>query len=301
MRGHLQMKRRQFLKRGGVLAAGLALWKAMPASAAPVQLSTPHMEKLGWQVSVQLYTYRRFPLLEALDKVAALGLRHIEPLTALKVDSRRPDLRADENLPPDVRRELKAMLAERGMFLSSIFATFNGQPDQARRLFDFCQEMGTGTIVAEPPAEALDLIEKLCDEYRINVAFHNHARGQSPYWKPEQVLAACQSRTARMGACADAGQWARSGLDPVESLRKVKDRLISFHLKDIARKNDPGSRNTVFGEGEGDFAKVLKELKRLGYRGLTTIDFEHDTAALQEDMARNVAFLEEQAKQLLSS
>jgi sugar phosphate isomerase/epimerase len=56
---------------------------------------------------------------------------------------------------------------------------------------------------------------------------------------------------------------ARSGLDPPESLRKVGGRIVSFHLKDIAKKNDPGCRNTVF--GEGDFANVLKELMRLGY------------------------------------
>jgi len=56
----------------------------------------------------------------------------------------------------------------------------------------------------------------------------------------------------------------------------------------------------VFGEGEGDFANSLKELKRLGYRGLTAIDFEYDTPALQEDMARNVAFVEDQAKRLLT-
>jgi sugar phosphate isomerase/epimerase len=80
----------------------------------------------------------------------------------------------------------------------------------------------------------------------------------------------------------------------------MKGRMISFHLKDIAKRNEPSSRNTVFGEGEGDFANVLKELKRLGYRGLTTIDFEHDTPALQEDMARNVAFVEDQAKRLLA-
>jgi sugar phosphate isomerase/epimerase len=293
--------RREFLRRTGVLAACVGLCKAFPANAAQVKLSTPSMEKLGWQLSVQLYTYRRFPLFEALDKVAALGIRHIEPLTALKVDAKRPDVKANEDMPADVRKELKAKLAERGMFLSSIFANFNGKPDQAKRLFDFCKEMGTGTIVAEPPADALDMIEKLCVEYRINIAFHNHARGQSPYWKPEQVLAACRNRTERMGACADAGQWARSGLDPVESLRSLKGRIVSFHLKDIAKKNEPSSRNTVFGEGEGDFANVLKELKRLGYRGLTTIDFEHDTPALQEDMAKNVAFVEEQAKKLLNS
>ena len=103
-----------------------------------------------------------------------------------------------------------------------------------------------------------------------------------------------------LGGCSDAGQWARSGLDPVESLRKMKGRIVSFHLKDIAKRNEPSSRNTVFGEGEGEFAKVLAELKRLGYRGITAIDFEHDTPALQEDMARNVAFVEAQAKRLLA-
>ena len=71
----LMTNRRQFLKSSGVVAAGLAFWKSVPASAAQVTLSTPNMEKLGWQLSVQLYTYRRYPLFEALDKVAALGIR----------------------------------------------------------------------------------------------------------------------------------------------------------------------------------------------------------------------------------
>jgi L-ribulose-5-phosphate 3-epimerase len=258
------------------------------------------MEKLGWKLSVQLYTYRRYPLFEAMDKVAELGIRHIEPLTVLKVDAKRPDVLANEDMPSDVRREFKARLADRGMFVSSIFANFTGKPAQAKRLFDFCKEMGTGIIVAEPPAAALDLIEKLCDEYCIDLAFHNHARGQSPYWTPELVLAACKNRSPRMGGCSDAGQWARSGLDPIESLRKMKGRIRSFHLKDIAKRNEPNSRNTVFGEGEGDFAAVLKELKRIGYRGVTAIDFEYDTPALQEDMFRNVAFVEGQAKKLLA-
>ena len=292
--------RRQFLTTSLGLATGLAIKRTRSVMAAEVKLSTPCMEKLGWKLSVQLYTYRRYPLFEALNKVAALGIRHIEPLTGLGVDAKRPGLRANEELPADVRKELRTRLADLGMFMSSIFANFTGKPDQAKRLFDFCKEMGTGIIVAEPSADALDMIERLCEEYRINLALHNHARGQSPYWKPEMVLAACRNRSVRIGGCSDAGQWARSGLDPVESLRKMQGRINSFHLKDILKKNVPECRNTVFGEGEGDFAKVLKELKRLGYRGITAIDFEHDTPALQEDMVRNVSFVENQAKSLLA-
>jgi len=294
------MRRREFLWRGGTLAVSLGLGPSFSASASEVKLGTPAAEKLGWRASVQHYTYRRYGLFDALDKVAALGLRHIEVRSNVKLDSKRPGLLANEDMPADARKELKAMLAARGMSIPSVFADFNGSPDQAKRVFEFCKELGAGIIVAEPPAESFDLSERLCEEYRMPLAIHNHQKGQSPYWSPELVLAVCRNRSPRIGACCDGGQWARSGLDPVACLRQLQGRILSFHLKDVAKKGDPQSRNTVMGEGEADCAKTLKELRRLGYQGLITIDFEHDTPALQEDMAWNVAFIEEQARQLLA-
>jgi L-ribulose-5-phosphate 3-epimerase len=134
----------------------------------------------------------------------------------------------------------------------------------------------------------------------MRLALHNHQKGQSDYWSPEIVLEVCANRSQRLGACADVGQWARSNLDPVECLRKLDGRIISFHLKDVLKKGDLHSRNTVMGEGQADCANTLEELKRQGYNGVITIDFEHDTPALQEDMAKNIAFIEEQARRLLA-
>ncbi len=294
------MRRREFLCRGGAVALSLGLGPSLATFAREVKISTPSAEKLGWRASVQHFTYRRYGLFEALDKVAALGLRHIEIRSSVKLDAKRPGLLANEDLPAEVRKELKARLAERGMSIPSVFPDFSGAADQAKRVFEFCKELGAEIVVAEPPAEAFDLIEKLCEEYRMPLAIHNHQKGASAYWSPELVLAACRGRSPRIGACCDGGQWARSGLDPVACLRQLQGRIISFHLKDVAKKGDPQSRNTVMGEGEADCAKTLQELKRLGYQGLITIDFEHDTPALQEDMARNVAFIEEQARQILA-
>ncbi len=292
------MSRREFVAKGGAVV--MSLGAGLSTFAGEVKLSTPTAEKLGWRASVQHYTYRRFGLFEALDKAAALGLRCIEIRSSVKLDAKRPGMLANEDMPADARQELKAMLAARGMSIPSVFADFTGSPDQAKRVFEFCKELDAGVLVAEPPAASFDMIERLCEEYRMPLAIHNHQKGQSQYWSPEQVLAVCRNRSPRIGACCDGGQWARSGLDPVDCLRQLQGRIVSFHLKDVAKKGDPQSRNTVMGEGEADCAKTLKELRRLGYQGLITIDFEHDTPALQEDMARNVAFIEEQARQLLA-
>jgi len=292
-----RMGRRDFLRAGGGLAAA-ALQGCASAPSRQAAPGTPNAERLGWKLSVQLYTYRRFPLYEALDKVAALGLRHVEPRSGLGLDRQRPGVKVNENLPPELRRELKEKLAERGLSLSSYYPDIGTDAGQTRKIFEFCKEMGTGSIVAEPPAAAFDTLEKLCEEYGIDVGLHNHQQGASVYWKPEIVLAACKDRSRRIGGCCDVGQWARSGLDPVECLRQMEGRIVSVHLKDVLQKGNRGARNTVFGEGQADVAAALKELKRLGYRGLTTIDFEHDTPALQEDMVRNVSFVEAQAKAL---
>lgn len=298
--GVLPMKRRAFLWKTGALALGVGLGSRATALADAIKPGQPNATTLGWKISVQQYTYRRFTLFESLEKAAAVGLRYFEVRSNLKMGPKWPGKDANEAMPEDARKEFKARIADLGLAIPSVFADFNGKPDQAKRLFEFWKGFGTEVIVAEPPEGSFDMLEKLCEEYTMRLALHNHQKGQSKYWSPDIVLEVCANRSERIGACADGGQWARSGLDPVECLRKLQSRIIAFHLKDVLKKGDLNSRNTVIGEGQADCAKTLKELKRLDYRGLITIDFEHDTPALQEDMARNIAFVEEQARQLLA-
>ena len=294
-----QMNRREFLWQGGALALGVGFGSRLSALAAPAQPGQPNATKLGWKISVQHYTYRRFSTFEALEKASAVGLRYFEVRSDLKLGPKWPGKSANETMPEDARKEFKSRAADLGLAIPSVFADFTGKPDQARRLFAFWKDFGTEVIVAEPPDGSLDMLERLCEEFQMKLALHNHQRGKSEYWSPDIVLGLCANRGKRIGACANVGQWARSDLDPVECLRKLSDRLPCFHLKDVLKKGDLNSRNTVIGEGQADCANTLKELKRQGYQGVITIDFEHDTPALQEDMARNIAFTEEQAQRLL--
>jgi sugar phosphate isomerase/epimerase len=108
----------------------------------------------------------------------------------------------------------------------------------------------------------------------------------------------CKNRSKRIGACCDTGHWVRSGLDPVECLKKMEGRIVSFHLKDAAEIGNRKAEDTILGEGKANYKAVLAELKRQGYKGLTAIEYERDTPALQDDMVKNVAFVEAVAKEL---
>ena len=152
------------------------LWSDLPVAAQQVEVCMPNAEKLGWYIGVQLYTYQTLPLYDALDRIAALGVRHIQPCLFLRLDKERPSLQTNEELSAEVRKELKDQLAECGG-MSCRHSTPTSTPTQIRRrrFSNSGKEMRVGTIVAHnPPVEAFDVIEKLCEEYQVNVAIHNH-------------------------------------------------------------------------------------------------------------------------------
>ena len=90
----------------------------------------------------------------------------------------------------------------------------------------------------------------------------------------------------------------RSGLKPIECLKTMEGRIVSIHLKDVGEWGKPEARDVPLGTGLADYAAVLTELKRQGFRGLMSIEYEHDTDKLVDEVAQCVAFVEKMAKTL---
>jgi sugar phosphate isomerase/epimerase len=294
-----RLGRRAFLKAGSALAAGTALGGigGWAAAAGKATCSTPTAAKMGWTVGAQLYTFRRFALYEALDMIADLGLTVIEPCFFLRLDKKRPNLQVNQDLPADVRKQLQKRLADRGIAMAAYYGDLGGDKDKNRKTFEFAKEMGVRAIVAEPSAEAVDAIEPLCDEYEINLAIHNHPRKPNyAYWDPKAVMKVCKDRSRRIGTCPDTGHWTRSGLDPVACLKVYEGRIHDVHLKDAAEKGNTKSRDVPLGQGAGNYKAVLAELKRQGYRGLMTVEYEHDSPHLVDDVRQCAAFVEKTAQ-----
>ncbi|MHC4500140.1 MAG: sugar phosphate isomerase/epimerase family protein, partial [Planctomycetota bacterium] len=230
----------------------------------------------GWRLGTQAYTFRKFSFYDAVDKTASLGLLWIEAYPGQKLSKERPNVRLHHTMPAQIREEVRRKLAESRVNLVNygVVRLPNDEAD-CRKVFDFAKDMGIETIVAEPKAEAFDLVEKLCKEYKIKVAIHNHP-SPSRYWHPDKVLEVCKGRSKWIGACADTGHWMRSGVNPLEALKKLEGRIISFHFKDLNEFGQRKAHDVVWGTGKANVEALLKELHRQGFEGVFSIEYEHN-------------------------
>jgi sugar phosphate isomerase/epimerase len=67
--------------------------------------------------------------------------------------------------------------------------------------------------------------------------------------------------------CADFGHWPKSGVNPLDAVKKLSGHIIGVHFKDIAAYNDPKLKDVVAGTGVVDFPAILAELKKQNFNG----------------------------------
>lgn len=272
--------------------ASLLLVAALPAVADDaVKRDDANAEKLGLKLSLQCWTFNKLTFFEAVDKAARLGVRYVEAFPGQKV---RPD--AKDAMSPTMNEEttkaVKAKLKEAGVKLVA-FGVHGLPTDEkgARKHFEWAKDMGIEVLVTETTPN--DVIDKLSTEFGIRVALHNHPKT----WPPEKVLEATKDRGKLLGSCSDTGHWMRAKLVPVEGLKKLEGRVQHLHFKDL---NEFGEGHDVaWGTGKGDIAGILAELKRQGYKGYLSIEFEYGNLEhLDANLPKCVAYFDKTCKEL---
>ncbi|HYE31330.1 MAG TPA: sugar phosphate isomerase/epimerase [Methylomirabilota bacterium] len=249
----------------------------------------------GFALGCQAYTFHRFTAFEAIEKTAAAGGKVIEfyPGQALSPEERTVKL--DHNAPEAVIQKVKDKLKKHGLLAVNYGVV--GLPNneaECRKVFDFAKKMGMRAVTSEAKADAMDLIEKLVKEYDIAMGIHNHPkRPNDPnykHWDPNYILSLVKDRDRRIGACADTGHFARSGIKPVDALKILEGRLISLHLKDLHEFSARG-HDVPFGTGQSDIAATLQELKRQNFQGNISIEYEYNLEHSLPEVAQCVGFV----------
>lgn len=261
-------------------------------------------EKLGIKLSLQCYTYRAISFFETVDKAAAMGIKYLEIYPGQKLSPASPTTKVDSKLTDSAIEDIKKKLADAGGLKLVAFGVTGIPPDEkgAREMFEFAKKMGIEVLVTEvTPTEMHD---KLCTEFNIKMALHNHPQS----WPPEKVLSATKDRCKLIGSCSDTGHWMRRGWVPVEQFKKLEGRVLHSHFKDLndfgplelkPGEKNPGQHDLPWGTGKGDAAGMLAELKRQNYHGYTSIEYETGTVKdLDENLPKCIAFYDKTLTEL---
>ncbi len=273
-----------------ILLSSLLALATASSFAAPI----PETAKTnGFAVGPQAWSFNRFSAVEAVEKAAEAGATVIEFFPGQRF-SPEGDAKFDHNASPEQIKQIKDLLKKHKIHAANygVVNIPNNEKD-ARKIFEFAKELGLYSITTES-TDAIDVVEKLVKEYDIRVGYHNHPRNKNnpnyKVWNPEYIRDLVKNRDARIGAAIDTGHWATDGIKALDGMRLLEGRIVSLHLKDrpiLGR----GTADIPYGTGAVGIAAVLDELKRQGFKGNISIEYETNWDKNVPQIAQCVGFV----------
>lgn len=254
------------------------------------------MAKLGWKISLQCWTANKMTVFEAIDYAKGLGIHYVEMFPGQTIAKDIP-VKNGQNMDAETLAKLKAKLAEAGVKVVAFGVTgIPGDEAGMRKMFTWAKDLGIETINSEPGIKNtafFTLAAKLCQEFQIKIGCHNHPK-PSPYWDPDIALGVVKDFGPWIGLCTDTGHYLRSGLVTVDCLKKVEGHIVSMHLKDLGENK----RDVPHGSGVNHAAEQLAEIKRQGFKGVISIEYEVWDAQQRDNLVKCIAFFNQEAAKL---
>ena len=270
------MNRRNFFLRSAAAAAPFAVGAAAGSAQAAVSGSGEI------KLSVATYSFRSFQRDLCIKYVKQLGIDYVD----IK------EFHLSQTDPP------AAITAGRKAFDKAGLKVVGGgnislqEPDEAglRKHFEYAKLAGFPMMITAPNHENLKIIEKLAKEFDIKVAIHNHGPEDKHFPSPKNVLDAVKNMDSRMGLCMDIGHASRAGADIVQSVADAGPRLFELHMKDLA---DPMVRDSQVpvGDGKLPIPALFKQLIKIGYQGVCSLEYEIDADNPFPGMQKSFAYM----------
>ncbi len=257
-----------------MLAAGIVLMSGACLAA----------EQWKPRLALQLYSFRDRSFTDAVKTAKTLGFKYVEAYPGQNLGGGLEGTTAFP-MSAENREKVKAFLAEEGMKLVSYGVTGASDEKSWRQLFDFAKDMGIEIIQIESGqnVKTLDLVNKLAKEYGIKVAMHNHTQ---PGGFPGAVARQLKGHPY-IGSGADIGHWAAAGVVPLDGVKKLAGRFFTMHMVDMS-KIGGGGEIVPFGQGANQLGRVLDELKRQGFNGTITCEYERSSPTLEKEIGECV-------------
>jgi L-ribulose-5-phosphate 3-epimerase len=254
--------------------------------------------KLG--CSMLGYQFVGWPFWQILESIAELGYEGTE--IDFGINPFDAEMRPGAKYLLQEEKKLRKYLKRLGLELPSlcIMSRWSGTDEwieevkqTLRDVVELSRRFGIGTIVvvAGPPAPGLTK-EVVWKQVIENLTWASEYTGEHGIklamevvttWPIDNMATFLKAKEAigeNFYANIDPSNYYQSGDDPIEAVKKLKDCIVSVHVKDAKQQektddNVPAARGySAMGEGDIDFELFLKTLKGVGYDGWLHAEYE---------------------------
>ncbi|MCX6382181.1 MAG: sugar phosphate isomerase/epimerase [Armatimonadetes bacterium] len=262
----------KFTRRAFLQSAALGVAGATLGSSGSAFALADNNDYGPFRMGIQSYSLRAFKTDEALKMTQKLGLKYWEAFPGhFKMTH-----------DPIIIREYKNLLKKYNINLVTYgVVDFSTNEEDARYKFEFARLMGIKVLSAYPTLDSFSLLNTLVEEYKINLAIHNHGPGDNLYDLISKEEKALQTADDRIGACIDTGHYLRSNEDPASAASRFGKRVYGVHLKDVKDLANGGKEFTEIGKGSLKTVELLKTLNANQFKGILSIEYEeHENAPM---------------------
>ncbi|MDO4557358.1 MAG: redoxin family protein [Planctomycetia bacterium] len=254
-------------------------------------------DQLRWRLAITAYTFHRYTLFETIDKCVELGVPYLEGLNFQAVSEDIPKMCDPAQLSEEELAAVRKKLDDSGVrMISYFYQNLPADETECRKVFEFAKTLRVEFFLAEPDPAAFGTIEKLCDEYGIRVALHNHDRNASPhYWSPEAMSETLSGRGENLGVCGDMGYWIRDGIRPADAVQAYGKKLFTLQVHDL----NPAGEDVVWGKGDGELGSFLETVAQLKTPVVFGVEYSRDWETSTPQVEECIRFFDERSSEVL--
>ena len=244
-------------------------------------------EASSFHLGMAGYTFHKFDLDTTLSFMKRIDVHYL----CIK-DFHLP-LDADAAQVADFKSKLAAANVI-GYAVGPIYMKDEAAVDKA---FAYAQRVGVDLVVGVPGAwgdtapryDVLDRVEQKVRETGIRYAIHLHGPDMALYPDATSIWNDVKDRDPRMGLCLDIGHNLRYGSDSIRDLKRYAKRVFDIHLKDVTAPTKAGHAIEL-GRGIIDFPLFVKTLRKVGYKGSVSLEYEKDMSDPFIGIAESVGY-----------
>ena len=260
-----------------LVAAAILL---LPAHSANAQLVKGAHGSDDMKIGVAGYSYRNFSIDETLAMLQEMGVKYLSikdwwlPLNSTKEQM-------------DAFKDKCASYGVDGYILGPIYMHSKEEVDRA---FAYTERYGIDMFIGVPDYDLIDYVIAKVKETGIRVAIHTHGPDGAAFPSIYKIMELVKDPSLGVGCCLDMGHSVRSGEDIAQIVKKYHKWIYDIHIKDETDASKAG-QTWEMGRGVIDYRPIVKALRKVGYKGVVSLEFEKNGDNPHPGVAESIGYL----------